>query len=417
MHNFMKKALIIIILVVLVLYLAAIGIMSTQGSAGDQTDADPAGGTGVQQEQPQDPADDINKQPQDPADDINKQPQENQDAEKSKEPEQPQETKITKPEPVEVKGIYATGITVGSSRLDELIELIDQTELNSLVVDIKDATGYLTTNLQLESELEVDSSGKKIKDLSVVLQKLKEHDIYTIARIVVFKDSLLVEQYPELAVKRVSGGVWYDYKGKAWTDPYNRKVWDYNTAVAEAAAEAGFDEIQFDYVRFPSDGPLKEAVYPGKDDKGKAETIAEFLAYAKNRLEKHGVFLSADVFGLTTSAKDDLGIGQKIELIAANTDYVSPMVYPSHYALGSYGIKNPNAAPYRTVHKSLTDAVYRLQETDNIIRPWLQDFSYGYPYGTDEVKAQVQATYDAGLKEWILWNPSNRYTEAALIKE
>ncbi|MBO8169816.1 MAG: putative glycoside hydrolase [Thermoanaerobacteraceae bacterium] len=317
-------------------------------------------------------------------------------------------------QPVAVKGIYATGHTAGSRRIDQLIELIDRTELNALVVDIKDATGYLTTPLELETDLDIDPGSEKIKDLPGLLQKLKEHDIYAIARIVVFKDPLLAKHYPELAVQRRSGGTWYDYKGKAWTNPYKKEVWDYNVAIALAAAKAGFQEIQFDYVRFPSDGPLKEAVYPGKTDKAKAQVIADFLAYARQKLEGTGVFLSADVFGLTCSAKDDLGIGQKLELIAQNTDYVSPMVYPSHYAAGSYGLKNPNASPYRTVYESLTDAVYKTRDINSVIRPWLQDFSYGYPYGPEEVRAQIRATYDAGLKEWILWNPSNRYTEAAL---
>ncbi len=332
-------------------------------------------------------------------------------------PEKQQEEENILPERVAVKGIYATGYTAGSQNIERLIDLIDKTELNALVLDIKDASGYLTTPLQLDTELSVNAFAYKIKDLNGLVARLKEKDIYAIARIVVFKDPVAAGKYPELAVQKKSGGIWRDYQGKAWTNPFKKEVWDYNLAVALAAARAGFQEIQFDYVRFPADGPLKEVVYPGGKGKNKAETIAEFLAYARERLRREGVYVSADVFGLTCSAQDDLGIGQKIELIAAGTDYVSPMVYPSHYAPGSYGIKNPNASPYRTVYRSLTDAVYKTRGTGSIIRPWLQDFSYGYPYGAKEVRAQIKATYDAGLKEWILWNPSNHYTGSALLRD
>jgi len=315
---------------------------------------------------------------------------------------------------VEVKGIYATGAAAGSPKIESLIKLIETTELNALVIDLKDDTGRVSYQSGLEVVEQTGAGTAKIKEITGLVRTLRIKDIYPIARIVVFKDPVFAAARPDLAVQRKSGGVWKDYKGLAWMDPYSREVWDYNLALAEEAAQMGFREVQFDYVRFPSDGPMQEAVYTHADENSPEDTIAEFLKEAHKRLSKYGVYVSADVFGLTTTVQEDMRIGQKWEKITANVDYISPMVYPSHYISGNYGLKDPNREPYATVRRSLADAVYRNPGNGATIRPWLQDFSLGYPYGPEEVRAQIQAAYDAGVTQWLLWNARNVYTEEAL---
>lgn len=323
-------------------------------------------------------------------------------------------------EPVEVKAIYLTGYSAGNdTRFKQLLNLVNSTELNAMVIDIKDEHG-ITHNSKVPIAREIGATSGRIKDPVKILKTLKENNIYPIARIVVFKDAVLAKKKPELAVKHKNGGIWKDRKGIPWADPYNKEVWEYNIALAEEAARLGFKEVQFDYIRFPSDGDIKSAVYESYNGQSRSEVITEFLKYAKKRLEPRGVYVSADVFGLVTSSTDDMYIGQFLEDIAGVVDYICPMVYPSHYALGSYGIPNPDASPYETVYTSLSHAVNRLNRMEGekaIIRPWLQDFTLGYKYGPDEVKAQIRAVYDAGLKEWILWNPSNYYTVGALKRE
>jgi len=322
--------------------------------------------------------------------------------------------------PVEVKAIYLTGYTAGNKRrFQELLNLVNSTELNAMVIDIKDEEG-ITHNSQVPFAQETGSITNKIRDLEGVLKTLHENDIYPIARIVVFKDKILPIEIPEYAVKHKNGGIWRDRNGIPWTDPYNKEVWEYNVDLAEEAARLGFREIQFDYVRFPSDGNLDNIVYDNNNGGSRSETIREFLDYARERLSPRGIYVSADVFGLVNSAQDDMGIGQKLEDISKSSDYICPMVYPSHYAPGSHGIPNPDAAPYETVYASLRHAVRRLDKLESekaIIRPWLQDFTLGHRYGAKEVRAQIKAVYDSGLREWILWNPSNRYNVGALKKQ
>lgn len=336
---------------------------------------------------------------------------------KTKEMTGPDDQERAKPRPVKVKGLYVTGFNAGSwEKLQPILQLVEETEINALVIDVKDVTGFLTYDSRLGQVQALGADSDKIKDMKELVRQLRQRDIYLIARLVLFKDPLLAKKRIDLAVQKKNGKLWLDYKGKAWADPYSKEVWDYNLSIASEAAKFGFDEVQFDYVRFPSDGPVKEAVYPGRNQWSKEETIKQFLAYARKTLEPYGIYISADVFGLVTSARDDMGIGQKLELVAQEVDYISPMVYPSHYAPGTYGLQDPNAMPYDTVYKSLTDAVYRLEGMETTLRPWLQDFTLGYRYGPREVRQQIQATYDAGLEEWILWNPANTYTKEALLE-
>ncbi|MDI3481114.1 MAG: hypothetical protein PWQ97_769 [Tepidanaerobacteraceae bacterium] len=321
--------------------------------------------------------------------------------------------------PVQVKGIYLTGWKAGiPSEFQKLVKLVDETELNAVVIDIKDNTGRLTYKSSIPMVKNIGANSNRIGDIDGMLNTLKAHGIYAIGRIVVFEDPVLSKARPDLAVKNKNGQNWLTRKGQGWVDPYNTAVWDYVVSIAEEAAKKGFNEIQFDYVRFPSDGNLNNVVYPAYNGNSRVATISAFLSYARKRLQPYGVYVSADIFGLVTTAEDDMKIGQHLEEVAKTVDYICPMVYPSHYAPGSYGLKNPNAAPYDTVYRSLSDAVDRLKKVDGFkarIRPWLQDFTLGPPpYGESQVKAQIKASYDAGVSEWLLWNPANTYTSAAL---
>lgn len=316
---------------------------------------------------------------------------------------------------VPVKGVYMTSYAAGSSeRLNSMIGVADRTEINAFVIDVKDDLGLVTydANVPLAKELKLIDT--RIEDIDALIAKLQEHNITAIARLVCFKDTNLAKKRPDLAVKSKKGGAWADYKGLNYVNPYNHEVWEYLVEVAEDAARRGFREIQFDYVRFPSDGPISQALYPGEYS-SKEDAIAGFLAFARGRLEKLGVWLSADVFGLTVHVKDDMGIGQRIEKVSQNVDIVCPMVYPSHYSANSYGVANPNKNPYEIVTSAMKDTKKRLAGTGAKGRPWLQDFSLGgVTYGVAEVKAQIKAAEEQGFSEWILWDPSLKYMEGAL---
>jgi hypothetical protein len=254
----------------------------------------------------------------------------------------------------------------------------------------------------------------KMDDPRATIRALKAKGIYVIGRVVAFKDPVLAYVRPDLAVHDTSGTVWHDRKGLGWADPFSADAWAYNLAVARDAVELGFDEIQFDYIRFPSDGDLAKIWYPHRDLRAETEVIHGFLAEARRQLVPLGVYLSADVFGLVTLVDDDLGIGQKIELIAEEVDYLSLMLYPSHYHKPEYDIPDPERAPYKTISVSLADAKRRIAGTRAKLRPWLQDFSLNVSYSPAEVRAQIKAVEDAGIKEWLLWNARNRYSEDAL---
>lgn len=344
------------------------------------------------------------------------------------EPEKPKE-----PEQKEVRGIYLTGNSAGyDSRFKNLVNLINTTELNAMVIDVKDDNGEISyvSNVPMVKELEADSV-PKIRDIHTVIDTLNQNDIYPIARIVTFKDDKTATKHSELSIKSKDGSVWRDYKKVAWLNPYNEASWEYPISVAEEAADMGFKEIQFDYVRFPTDGDRSLIDYgqAGKD-KTMSQAISGFLSYARERLRKKGVIVSADVYGLVTTVKDDMGIGQNLEDSASAADVLCPMVYPSHYAYGSYGIKYPDLEPYKTVYTSLSTAKQRIDsmsaDTPKAkIRPWLQDFTGSWlkpraaykVYTAEDVRAQIKAAYDSGLNEWILWNAVNKYSEGALLKQ
>lgn len=332
-------------------------------------------------------------------------------------------------EKVEVKGIYVTGNIVGyKEKFEQLVKFVGETELNAMVIDIKDDRGEITYTSNIPMVQEIGANQNiRVNNFDEIMETMRKNDIYPIARIVTFKDRIAASKRPDLAIKSKNGGVWRDNKGDAWLNPYNKESWEYPIQIAEEAALKGFKEIQFDYIRFPTDGNRKLIDYgiAGKE-KSMAEAISEFLSYARERLEPLGVYVSADAFGLVTTVEDDMNLGQHLETLATSVDVICPMVYPSHYAIGSYGIKYPDANPYGIVYKSLSTARERIDKMDTkerkaIIRPWLQDFSapwlkkqygqYYTVYGPEQIKAQIKACYDSGLKEWIFWNASNIYTK------
>jgi len=325
------------------------------------------------------------------------------------------------PRPEHVRGLYLNAWAAGSrTRMDAMLELAKRTEVNSFVIDIKDATGYVSHRTAVPLAQEIGATGEiRIRDLPGLLDRLEAEGIYPIARIVIVKDPLLSKARPELAVQDTAGGVFVDGKGIVWLNPYNRDVWDYHVDLAREVVAMGFPEIQWDYVRFP-DIPRSDkdrAVYPGSGDQPMAGAIHDLLAHSREVLSEAGALVTADVFGVTTTAKRDVGIGQVWESIIDAVDVALPMVYPSHYWTGSFGIEKPNAYPYEVVRWALEDALERSAEVEGagLTRPWLQDFSLGQPrYEAPEVRAQIQATYDAGIQEWILWNPGARYSEGAL---
>lgn len=318
-----------------------------------------------------------------------------------------------------VRGIYVSGwIAGGTTRWNQLVTMVNKTEINAIVIDVKE-DGMLSYDVENALAREVGANHKMIPDIDAKMAQLKKHDIFPIARITVFRDRVTARKRPDLAVQRTDGSPWRDRSGHLWLDPYNQANWDYNVEVAIDAAKRGFREIQWDYVRFPSEGARTGRHYPAKakdDQRSEARVIANFLEYAREKLRPYDVAVSADIFGLTLSAAedDDMGIGQKMGLMTPHLDVVCPMVYPSHYNRGEYGISYPNAAPYQTVFRALSDGNKRLKGSKCGMRPWLQDFSLGVRYGERQVREQIRAARDNGVQEYLLWNASNRYTFSAL---
>lgn len=325
--------------------------------------------------------------------------------------------------PDQVKGIYMTSWVGGTPSLrNNIFRLIEETELNTVVIDIKDDTGKISFEVQGSDLKKYGSEEVRMKDLREFIGKLHEKGIYVIGRVASFQDPFMVKKYPELAVKRASdGAVWRDRKGLSWIDAAAEPHWSYLVLIAKEAYSAGFDEIQFDYIRFPSDGNMSDIAFPFSHSRVKHEVIKNFFAYLDKELHGTGLKISADLFGMTTTNKDDLNIGQVLEDAFPHFDYISPMVYPSHYPNGFNGYKNVNAVPYEVVKFSMDSAVSRLKifndtvaSTTVELRPWLQDNDYPVPYTPEMVRAQIRATYDAGLDSWLLWDAGNTYTRAAL---
>ena len=399
-------------------------------------------------------------------------------------------------ERVKVKGIYVTGAMAGTSGMDDLIALVDRTELNTMVIDVKNDDGRVVYEMDTPMVSEIGSSKKLVSDMPGLIQKCKEHDIYLIARIVAFKDPFLAENRTDLALHDESGNLFRDSSGLAWVNPYKEEVWEYLLEIAEEAVAIGFDEIQFDYIRFATDSGMKNVDFgPEAEGKSREAVITEFVEYASERLHSQGIPVSADVYGIVIDSELDASlVGQNYYEMSKYLDYISPMVYPSHYGPGNLGLAVPDAQPYETIYRSMSasrrvlaglegpeeeveavsgndiplktedvsgndvpqDAAVESvgvvsQETAAVsgngavsagartelpepkemepaeeiraqVRPWLQDFTATWvdghiTYGPEEIRAQIQAVYDAGYEEWILWNAANRYTEGGLLPE
>ena len=344
------------------------------------------------------------------------------------------------PTPRSVKAIYMTSWVASTKdwRAD-LVKFIDTTEINAIVIDIKDDAGRIAYPVEDPILKASGAEQIRVKDMKAFIADLHQRNIYVIGRVAVFQDAYMVKQKPEWAVKRASdGAVWRDRKGIPWVDAGNPEASLYAVRIGKDAHSVGFDEINYDYIRFPSDGNMKDIAYPFSEGKIKHEVLRNFFASLRKAFDGTGIVISADLFGMTTTNTDDLGIGQVLEDALLYFDYVAPMVYPSHYPPGFNGWKNPNTVPYEIIKFSMSRAVERANVLEkkesgyvassttppfvttgkykNKLRPWIQDFDYGGNYGPTEVRAQITATYDSGLSSFMVWDPGNKYTRAAFYK-
>ncbi|MFA6006722.1 MAG: putative glycoside hydrolase [Candidatus Paceibacterota bacterium] len=382
---------------------------------------------------------------------------------------------LHEPRPEKLKAIYISSWSAGSAtQMKRLIGLIDRTEINAVVIDIKDATGEIAFHVNDPALKAMGTESNRIGNIDSLIKELHAKNIYVIGRVSTFQDPLFAKIHPELAVIRKSDGkFWRDRKGLSWLDAGAKKTWDYIIAIAKESYSRGFDEINFDYIRFPSDGNMKDIAYRFYDEAKltKPAQMKLFYEYLHNAMqdsptpnpspkERGGIFSSdqglssrseagrgeslvstaiphsADLFGMTTTADDDMGIGQMLTDALPYFDYICPMIYPSHYGPGINGYKKPAQYPYEMVAYALEGALAKASSTDKWqgeslpkgeglslppsykkIVPWLQDFDMGATYDAGMVRAQIKATEDAGLTSWLLWDPANRYTEGALQKE
>lgn len=362
---------------------------------------------------------------------------------------------------IRVKGIFVTGPMAGTENMDHLISLVEETELNTIVMDLKNDEGRVVYDMQIRGVQDTGAGIRYVRDMEGLIERCKDKNIYMIARIVAFKDPYLEKVNPQWCVHNADGSIFRDKDGLAWLNPYNREVWDYLLSIAKEALRIGFDEIQFDYLRFSTDSGM-DTVDFGEEgtEMDREEIITEFIKYASERIHEMGGFISADVYGVVIDSKRDQQIvGQNYVELSRYLDYISPMVYPSHYGAYNYNIPVPDAEPYLTVLTAMrqsrralaglpTEIPFVSTETEddeennalvNVyadedllsvspmeditagVRPWLQDFTATWvsghiSYEAEQIRAQIQAVYDAGYEEWILWNASNRYTEDGLLR-
>jgi len=338
------------------------------------------------------------------------------------------------PPAVTVKGIYVGGWFAGDkARMDNLIDLCVSTEINTLVIDVKEDHGYIT--FLTDNEMFSGSARDLIPDIGELVRELKSQGIYSIARIVCFKDPRWAARNPQYAILDKEGNPWTDKSDESWLDPYKRENWEYIAVVCLEAVKLGFEEIQLDYVRFPADGDLDEIDFgPAGEEQTKTEVVAEFVSFIRETMLQVGVRTSADVFGIIALSAVDAGfLGQDVRLLLPQVDALSPMIYPSHFAnkqqngegqnINGILFEAPDTEPYEVVYNTLRHFIAHMEQNgpdQAILRPYLQDFTAAYlgegyfiEYGAEEVRAQIQAVYDAGFEEWILWNQACVYSEDA----
>ena len=324
--------------------------------------------------------------------------------------------------PQVIKAAYLTYFGFGDRGIrNRVLDLVDRTELNAVVIDVKGDRGWIIYQTKVDQALAVGAQGPStLRDFDSMMAELKSRGVYTIARIVTFKDNILANARPELAITDTrTGKPWMDRENLAWVDPFREEVWNYNIAIAKEAIERGFDEVQFDYVRFPTDGKLAVAKYAKTVNKEtRLPTIAAFLERARKELGARGAYVAADLFGYTAFNENDTDIGQRIEELAPHLDYICPMVYPSGYHVGIPGFRNPVENSYAVVRESVRLIRKRAAHTPARVRPWLQDFKdYAFDrriFGVTEIRDQIRGADEAGGSGWMLWNPRNDYTGAAL---
>ena len=336
---------------------------------------------------------------------------------------------IPEREETRAKGIYISAYVAGTPALvDNLINEFDRTEANALVIDFKDDFGRVVCETESPLVKQLGSTKVYIEDIAGLMQKLKDHHIYAIARIPAFRDAWLAEAQPDWCVKKADGTVFQDRDNHAWVNPYKEEAWEYLAEIALEAQKLGFDEIQFDYIRFSTEKGIGDVVYDEADVRGrdKKTVITEFVQYASEKLKDEGAFVAADVFGAVMGGGIDSDtVGQSYGDMANQLDYICPMIYPSHYGDGNFGIEHPDTQPYDTILAALQLSREDLSgyETEGqdqaAVRPWLQDFTASYlknhiKYGNDEIRAQIQAVYDAGYEEWLLWSAACNYHWEAL---
>ena len=357
--------------------------------------------------------------------DENKEEKKQEKEQKKKEEKKKTPLQFDKPDAV--RGIYLTGHSAGGERFDKLVDLINNTDLNSMVIDIKDDYGNLTYEPDKNSDL-ADFGQAYIKEPKNVLKELEKEEIYPIARVVVFKDSVLAEDDPDLSFK--SGDeVWENGKDEAFVSPFKKEVWKHNVEVAKEAAEMGFQEIQFDYVRFPEgfenladELSYDKGDYEDIDDsvEARVKAVTDFVAYAEKELKEYDIDVSVDIFGYTAAVDNAPGIGQDLVQIGEHIDVLSSMIYPPHWGEGSLDISKPDLEPYKTIQQYTVKEKEKLFRMDDppVSRPWIQDFTASWlgdgnykAYGKEDVEAQIRALNEAGIDEFLLWNASNNYTE------
>ncbi len=359
--------------------------------------------------------------------------EETEEEEESEEESEPQEELIiveSEMVPVKAKGIYISAYVAGTdSMMDEIIGYIDETELNTIVIDLKEDFGRVVCEMDSDLINDIGSVKQYIPRAQELVQKLHDHDIYVIARVPAFRDRWLGDARPDWCCKNADGTVFHDRDGNSWVNPYKQEAWDYLVEIGKQAKKLGFDETQFDYVRFCTERGMNNVVFDEEDTQGRSKTdiILESVEYLYDQLKAEGLFVSADVFGtIIDSEVDAQSVGQIYTELAKHLDTISPMVYPSHYSDHSYGIEHPDLNPYETIRAAMDASRQALSQAarngEHVaeVRPWLQDFTatwltYHRSYGADEIRQQIQAVYDSGYDEWLLWDASCKYSWNGLL--